>query len=115
VKLIKLFLAFVISLILSASVFSQGKNVSNENALRTCQNAIRQTARDPETAVIPDVGAMRGGVDWRYLWNGNSRMVRLKNGLGLEVAVIAMCVVDEKSGNIKLLVIDGKQLITPGG
>jgi hypothetical protein len=56
---------------------------------------------------------MRGGADWRYLWNQNSRMVRMRNGLGNEVAMIALCVVDEDSGRIKLLTLDGKQLISP--
>lgn len=87
--------------------------VGNEAALRTCQKALKSHARDPETAVIPDVGAMRGGADWRYLWNQNSRMVRMRNGLGAEVAVIALCVVDENTGKIKLLTLDGKQYVTP--
>ncbi len=88
--------------------------VSDIQALITCQYAIKKAARDPESAVVPDVGWMRGGVDWRFLWNQNSRMVQMKNGLGLEVAVIALCVVDEVNGKIKLLTLDGKQLITTG-
>lgn len=41
-------------------------------------------------------------------------MVRVRNALGLDVAVTALCVVDEESGHIKLLTVDGKQLIAPG-
>lgn len=87
--------------------------ISDDAALATCQREIKRAARDPETAVIPDVGWMRGGADWRFLWNQNSHMVRMRNGLGLEVAVVALCVVDEVTGKIKLLTLDGKTLIAP--
>ena len=87
--------------------------ISDSTALAACQRALKKASRDPESAVVPDVGWMRGGVDWRFLWNQDSRMVRMKNGIGLEVAVIALCVVDEVTGKIKLLTLDGKQLISP--
>lgn len=57
---------------------------------------------------------MRGGADRRFLWNANSRLVRMPNGMGIEVGVIALCVVDEETGKIKLLKLDGKQLVFPG-
>lgn len=38
----------------------------------------------------------------------------MRNGMGIEVGVIALCVVDEETGRIKLLTLDGKQLISPG-
>jgi len=56
---------------------------------------------------------MKGGADWRYMWNGNSRQVRMRNGLGQEIAAGALCVVDQDTGGIKLLVLDGKQLVSP--
>lgn len=85
-----------------------------DEALRTCKRAIRSHARDPETAVIPDVGWMTGGADWRFFWTQNTRMVRMRNGVGLEVAVTAGCVVDEVSGDVRLLQLDGRQLIDLG-
>ncbi|WOI45866.1 hypothetical protein [Acidovorax sp. BLS4] len=88
--------------------------VSDGTALYTCQSALRKAVSDPEAAVIPDVGWMKGGADWRFLWSQDSRMVRVRNALGLDVAVTALCVVDEESGHIKLLTVDGKQLIAPG-
>lgn len=87
--------------------------VSDAQALITCQYAIKRVARDPDSAVVPNVGWLKGGADWRFLWNQGSRMVHMKNGLGLDVAVIALCVVDEVTGKIKLLTLDGKQLISP--
>lgn len=87
---------------------------AEEKALRTCQDSIISASRDPEKAVIPDTGKVRDGTDYRFLWNQNSHLVRLPNGLGLEVAAGVLCVVNETSGRIKLLVVDGKQLVAPG-
>lgn len=99
---------------MSLSAGAQEKRIKVEAALQTCQTALKQASRDPEKAKIPGVGAMKGGADWRFLWNENSRMVRMRNGLGNEVAAIALCVVDEDTGRIKLLTLDGKQLVAPG-
>ena len=76
-------------------------------ALSACQRAIRQVSRDPETVKVPYVQRMRDGADYRFFWSKESQPVRMRNGLGLEVPVPALCVVDEKSGRIKLLSIDG--------
>lgn len=57
---------------------------------------------------------MRGGADWRFVWGPQSRPVRLRNGLGLEVATTALCVVDESTKAIKLLVVDGQTMVVPG-
>lgn len=83
------------------------------SALWNCQRAIKSASRDPETANIPNVSPMQGGGDWRFLWAPHTEQVRMRNGLGLDVAVDAFCVVDEDTGKIKLLTLDGKQLVTP--
>lgn len=76
-----------------------------------CKSALKQFARDPETASIPDVSPLQGGSDWRFLWAPNTQQVRMRNGLGLEVAVSVFCVADECTRKIKLLTLDGKQFI----
>ena len=83
------------------------------SALLNCQRALKSASRDPATAQIPAVAPLQGGADWRFLWAPNTEMARMRNGLGLEVAVGAFCVVDEASGKIKLLTLDGKQIIAP--
>lgn len=85
-----------------------------DRALRACQAALKSASRDPAKAVVPDVGAIRDGADHRFLWNEKSHQVRVHNGLGVEVAAPALCVVDERTEQIKLLVLDGTQLVTPG-
>ena len=96
-----------------ASVGHPDAKVLDDAALETCQRELKRVSRDPETAVIPAVGWVRGSADWRFLWNQDSRMVRMKNGLGLEVALRALCVVDEMTGKIKLLTLDEQVLIAP--
>lgn len=87
--------------------------VASGSALMNCKRELKKSARDPETAQIPDVSPLKGGSDWRFLWAPDTQQVRMRNGLGLEVAVGAFCVVDESTGKIKLLTLDGQQLITP--
>nr|WP_315206770.1 hypothetical protein [uncultured Albidiferax sp.] len=82
------------------------------SALLNCQRAIKNASRDPSTAQVPAVEALVGGADYRFLWSA-AEPVRLRNGLGLEVSAPALCVVDETSGKIKLLTLDGQPLIGP--
>lgn len=94
---------------LAASKVSMAKS----EALWNCKRMLKQAARDPQTAKIPDVPPLVGGADFRFLWNERTEMVRMRNGLGLEVATVALCVVDENTGRIKLLTLDGQRLIAP--
>lgn len=80
-------------------------------ALLTCQREIKLHAKDVTHARIPGVSRMQGGEDWRFLWSNHTEQVHVRNDLGLDVAVNALCVVDAVSKKIKLLTIDGKQLI----
>lgn len=86
--------------------------VARGSALLNCQRALRNASRDPSTAQVPAVEALAGGADFRFLWTADVP-VRLRNGLGLEVPVPALCVVDETSGKIKLLTLDNQPLISP--
>lgn len=81
-----------------------------ERALRSCQAAIKASSRDPATAKVPDTARMSEGVDMRFAWIGE-RQVRMRNGIGLEVSTPAICVVDEKTIRIKMLLVDGQHLV----
>lgn len=63
---------------------------------------------------MPNVGPMRDGADWRFVWGPQSRPVRLRNGLGLEVTTTALCVVDESTKAIKLLALDRVSIVGSG-
>lgn len=95
------------------SLSTQASTVAAQgSALMTCQRAIKKASNDPANAKVPDVALLKDGADYRFLWSA-SQPVRVRNGLGLEVAVSALCVVDETSGKIKLLTLDSKPLISP--
>lgn len=115
-------LAKIIVLTLGAvwiySIFSGSSSSDNAHtfgeseALVICQQAIRSVAKDPEKADIP---AIKGGLadDGTYVfhWGGSTRMARMRNGLGLEVAVTADCAVHKDTHKLTRLVIDGKDII----
>ena len=84
--------------------------IDDMDALRTCQKQIKAISRSPSTAVVPDVGWMKGGVNWRFKWDSRTRPLVLRNGLGLDVPTEGLCVVDEQSGSIVLLVVDGQTI-----
>jgi len=81
-------------------------------ALFICQEAIKATAKDPEKANIPYVkGGLADDDTYVFHWNGTTRMARMRNGLGLEVAVTADCAVHKDTHKLTRLVVDGKDII----
>lgn len=81
-------------------------------ALALCQSTFRQLAKDPENAKVPAVPNLGQAGEFYFAWGGQTSMMRMRNGLGIEVAVSGSCVVDTASRRIKLLTMDGKTLIT---
>lgn len=87
-----------------------------ENAYWACRDVIRKVARDPSSVDVPRINPYQiGNADWRFLWGPKSELIKMKNGLGLEVSSPALCVVDAYTGVVTSLFIDGKPLITDGG
>ena len=85
---------------------------AEEDALVICKQAIRSTAKDPEKADIPTIkGGLANDGTYVFHWNGATRMARMRNGLGLEVAVTADCAVHKDTHKLTRLVIDGKDIV----
>ena len=76
-----------------------------------CANAIRAASRDPEKAEIPFVPATSRGDEISMSWNAGAGMLRLRNGLGLEVPSSAACVVSRSQKRVTVLSIDGQTII----
>lgn len=87
--------------------------VMPDQAFDTCVRYLKQFSKDPEHIGIPRVGWMTGGINWRFAWGDYTKFLRMRNGLGLEVAARGVCVVDEVTGLPMLLVVDGQELIGP--
>lgn len=85
--------------------------MSSLDALLFCQNALKRVARDPEKASIPYVEDLGSGMESYFAWGAQTKMARMRNGLGLEVATSASCVVDRASKRITALTVDGKSIL----
>lgn len=81
------------------------------DALTMCQSAMKAVARDPETAKVPFVQPVSMS-DHQYLvsWGRSTTFMRMRNGLGLEVAVSGSCLVDAASKRVVGMTFDGQTL-----
>ena len=81
-------------------------------ALTKCQMTLQRFSRDPETAKVPYVHGAEDASAFGFSWGASTKMMRFKNGLGLEVPVSAYCEISKTTGNILHLTIDGKSMLT---
>ena len=79
------------------------------DAYYICQQAIKYVSKDPDNAEIPYVQNFGSGDEYYFAWGRDTKHLRLKNGLGLDVAASASCIVNK--GKITQLTIDGKTII----
>lgn len=87
------------------------KGMRESDALLMCQMALKKISRDPEKADIPYVDDQGKGTEYYYAWGNSTKLVRMRNGLGLEVAATASCTVDGKTQRITSLTLDGKTIL----
>lgn len=76
-----------------------------------CKTTIERASRDPDKAEIPKVPSLAGSADYLFVWGYNTQHMRLRNGLGLDVATTGACAVDRSTQQITRLVLDGKAYI----
>ena len=119
-KGLKIFLAiaalpFVAAIFLGPNTPNSGaaavKQLSEGDALFTCQRAITGLARDPDTAQVPWVKNFGSGDEYYFAWGDSTKHLRLHNGFGLEVPASAACTVSKSRRVITTLSIDGKLYI----
>ena len=84
---------------------------NSADALAICQAAIKMASKDAEKAQVPYVPNQSAVGGYFFAWNNTTKLARLRNGLGLEVGVTALCKVDPISRRITSLTLDGLQLI----
>jgi hypothetical protein len=80
-------------------------------ALTICQYALKKISLDPDNAQIPYVENFGTGDEFYFAWGASTRIARMRNGIGLDVAVTASCIVDKQSREIKSLTLNGKKII----
>jgi len=76
-----------------------------------CMRAIQLASKDPERVQIPWVDPRMGGDDFHFAWGHSTRMLRMRNGLGLEVAASGSCTVSRARKTVTSLTIDGQRLL----
>lgn len=81
------------------------------DAFFMCKSALKMVSRDPEKAEIPLVENYGGVTEYYFAWGASTRMLRMRNGLGLEVAASASCIVDKATRKITTLSLNGETLI----
>jgi len=85
--------------------------MTESRALLLCQEAFKRLAKDPEGARVPYVANQGDGREFYFAWGAQTTMMRMRNGLGLEVAVSGSCIVDAASGRITSLTMDKKSIL----
>lgn len=81
------------------------------DALTMCQFALKKASRDPEKAEVPYVANQGSGDNYHFTWGASTKMARMRNGLGMEVATTASCTVSGTQKRITSLVLDGNTLM----
>lgn len=93
------------------AVASAPKTFDSMDALFMCQQALKMVSRDPEKANIPYVADHGSGNEAYFAWGASTKMARMRNGLGLEVAASASCTVDKTEKRITTLTLNGKSIL----
>lgn len=79
-------------------------------AIFLCEHAIKQVSKDPEKAKVPMVSNVGSGDEYVFVWGPQTKLTRLRNGLGLEVGVPAVCKVSHAQKKMTSLSVDGKTI-----
>lgn len=88
------------------------RELAQYEALTMCQSTIKYTAIDPDMTDVPYVNAVEPSIgDYLFIWNSSSHYARMRNGLGLEVPVTALCKVDIATKRIVTLLVGSQQII----
>lgn len=71
---------------------------------------MKAAARDPDTAQVPYIdGARDSAGTWTFRWSRSTKLMRMRNGLGLEVPVEGLCSYrGPPDSRVVLVELDGK-------
>ncbi len=99
-------LATVIVLAVVASCM--GKNSGKESkstmsasaALGDCRYALQRLTKDPEKTEVPYVAASENSESYTFTWNRDSKLIRARNGFGIEIGLPGHCKVNKHTQKI---------------
>lgn len=93
-----------------ASATATQRAFTDMDALSMCQQAFKRAAKDPEKASIPYVPNQGDAREFYFAWGVSTKMMRMRNGLGLEVAVSGSCFVDPVLHTITGMTMNGQTI-----
>lgn len=85
--------------------------IPSEESFEICKAAFLAVSKDPEKTVIPFVKDQGGYAESRFTWGAGTRMLRMRNGLGFEVAATGYCGIDRKTKEIVELHLNGEKIL----
>lgn len=88
----------------------QPKPMDRIEALTACQMLIQKAANDPEKADIPYIEGILTGDIYNFKWDRNTKLARMRNGLGNEVGVPAFCSINIHTREFTQLNINGQNI-----
>lgn len=92
-------------------VATANQGLTHSYALTVCQMAMKKIARDPDKAEIPYVKGSEDSGFFYFAWGADTKHMRMRNGLGLEVPASGTCYVDKVQKRITQLTLNGQQVI----
>lgn len=87
---------------------AEPKQLDKIAALTHCQSVLKNLTRDPEKADVPYVTGKEYSDAFSFEWSTGSKLIRARNGLGLEVGIPGECTVSKETRKITRIGIDGK-------
>lgn len=109
--------ALIASFVVIACISGQDKSSTTSpklfndmDALALCQTVLKKVSKDPEKAEVPYVKNQGFGDKARFVWGAETKMARMRNGFGLEVATTASCDVTLSTQQITSLTLNGAAL-----
>ena len=94
----------------AASKPAAPKPLDKIEALTACQMLIKGLVDDPKTTDVPYIEGSDAGGDFNFKWSKDSKLVRVRNHLGIEVGLPAFCSVNKVNREFTQLNINGKNI-----
>lgn len=110
-KCLSVIVIFLVIIFTNISLQAAGTGLKDPKlrSLRICQEAIKNVSRDYAATKVPYAKNYGSKGESYFAWN-NKNPIKMVNGMGMLVPVSGSCIVDEASGHITSLTLNGKTI-----
>jgi hypothetical protein len=86
--------------------------LAEHEAMTLCELAIKKASKDPDSAKVPSVAPISSDKgEYFFSWGPSTKMMKLRNGLGNDVAATGSCVVSQSLKKVTQLTINGQSVM----